>query len=78
MHTIYCIHMLLMLIHMTPCMLMCTHVHIVDVRATLQKFCYDRLNDSKFANKFVWVRKGAIPMDPIEYGYQKPLLSYLM
>ena len=28
------------------------------------KFCYDRLNTSKFANKFVWVRKDANPHGP--------------
>jgi len=27
----------------------------------LAKFCFDRINDSKFANRFVWVRKGANP-----------------
>ena len=27
----------------------------------LTKFCFDRINDSNFANKFVWVRKGANP-----------------
>ena len=40
---------------------MCTLVHIVDVRATLQDFFYIRLNISNFINKFVWVRKGANP-----------------
>ena len=38
MHTIHGIHMLIMITHMTRCMFMCTLVHIVDVRATLQKF----------------------------------------
>ena len=38
MHTLHGIHMLLMFTHMTPCILMCTLVHIVDVRATLQFF----------------------------------------
>jgi len=38
MHTIHGIHILLMFIHMTLGMLMCTLVHIVDVRATLQSF----------------------------------------
>ena len=32
------IHMLIMLTHMILCMLMCTLVHIVEVRATLQSF----------------------------------------
>ena len=27
----------------------------------LAKFCYDRLNDSNFINRYVWVRKGANP-----------------
>jgi len=30
----------------------------------LAKFYYDRLNYSNFANKFVWVRKGANPHGP--------------
>jgi len=61
MHTIHDIHMLIMLTHMIQCMLMCTLVHIVD---HLAKFCYDRLNDLNFANKFVWVRKDANPHGP--------------
>jgi len=44
----------------------------------LAKFCYDRLNTLNFTNKFVWVRKGANPMDPMRYGYQNSLLFYLM
>ena len=35
---IHDIHMLIMLTHMIQSMLMCTLVHIVDVRATLQSF----------------------------------------
>ena len=27
----------------------------------LGKFCFDKINDSNFANKFIWVRKGANP-----------------
>ena len=27
-------------------------------------FCYDRIHNSKFANKFVWVKKGANPHGP--------------
>ena len=42
----------------------------------LAKFCYD--STLNFANRFVWVRKGANPMDPMEYGYQNSLLFYLM
>ena len=30
----------------------------------LARFCYDRINISKFANKFIWVRKGANPHGP--------------
>ena len=30
----------------------------------LVKFYYDRINVSNFANKFVWVRKGANPHGP--------------
>ena len=30
----------------------------------LAKFCYDRIHNSNFANKFVWVRKGANPYEP--------------
>ena len=37
-HTIHDIQMLIMLTHMIPCMLMCTLVQIMDVRATLQSF----------------------------------------
>ena len=28
----------------------------------LAKFCYDRIKNLNFANKFVWVRKGANPL----------------
>ena len=45
------------------------HAHTHDsmyahVYNHLAKFCYDRLNNSNFANKFVWVRKGANPHGP--------------
>ena len=56
--------MLLTYTPITLCMLMCTLVHIMDVRATLQNFYYDRLNDSNFVNRYVWVRKGANPHGP--------------
>ena len=36
--TLHSIHMLLTVTTITPCMLMCTLVHIVDVRATLLDF----------------------------------------
>ena len=32
----------------------------------LAKFYYDRINNLNFANKFVWVRKGANPLGPIK------------
>ena len=38
MHTIHGIHMLRTFMYTTLCMLMCTLVHIVDVRATLLSF----------------------------------------
>ena len=51
-----------------------SHVHSHDTRYThvytcthcghkgyVAKFCYDRIYDSNFANRFVWVRKGANP-----------------
>jgi len=41
----------------------------------LVKFCYDRINNLNFTNKFVWIRKGANPLGPKrKCGYQKPLL----
>ena len=33
----------------------CTHCRR---KGHLTKFCYDRIHDSNFANKYVWVRKG--------------------
>ena len=53
----------------------CTHC---ERKGHLVKFCYDRINVSNFANKFVWVRKGANPMDPRKCGYQNPPLLYLI
>ena len=44
----------------------------------LAKFYYDRINDSNFANKFVWVRKGANLHGPKKVGYQNSPLLYLM
>ena len=61
-HTIHGIHMLLMFTHMILGMLMCTLVHIVEGHLT--KFYFDKIHDSNFANKFVWVRKGANPNGP--------------
>ena len=34
----------------------CTHC---ARKGHLAKFCYDRIHNSNFANKFIWVRKGA-------------------
>ena len=53
----------------------CTHW---GRKGHLAKFCYDKLNTSNFANKFVWIRKGANPHKPKRYGYQNPPLFYLM
>ena len=39
----------------------CTHC---GRKGHLTKFCFDRINDSNFANRFVWVRKGANPHGP--------------
>ena len=39
----------------------CTHC---GRKSHLAKFCFDRINDSKFSNRFVWVRKGANPYGP--------------
>ena len=62
--------MLIMLTHMIVCILMCILIHIVDVRATLQNFVMIGLN-LNFANKFVWVRKGANPLRPKKIWVQK-------
>ena len=45
----------------------CTHC---GCTGHLVKFCYDRIHNSNFANKFVWVRKGANP-----HGLNKVLVS---
>ena len=56
----------------------CTLVHIVDVRAILQNFVMiDKILQILQTNLF-GLGKVLTPMDPIEYGYQKPLLLYLM
>ena len=45
----------------------------------LVKFCYDRINVSNFANKFLFgLGKVLTPLDPKRYGYQKLPLLYLM
>ena len=48
----------IMLTHMILCMLMCTLIHF-GRKGHFAKFCYDRIYNSNFINKFVWVRKGA-------------------
>jgi len=40
-----------------------TYTHC-ERKGHLGKFCFDRIHDSNFANKFVWVRKGANPHGP--------------
>jgi len=78
MHTNHDIHMLLTFIHITPCMLMCTLVHIVDVRATLQNVVMIGYMIQILQLSLFGLGKVLTPMDPIEYGYQKPLLFYLI
>ena len=58
MHTINGIHMLLMFTHDTMYAHVYTYTHC-ERKGHLAKFCYDRINNSNFVNKFVWVRKGA-------------------
>ena len=43
----------------------CTHC---GRKGHLVKFCYNRVHNVNFANKFVWFGKVLTPMDPIEYG----------
>ena len=78
MHTIHGIHMLLMLTLITLCMLMCLLVHIVDVRATLQDFVMIGYMMKILQIDLFGFGKELTPMDPKEYGYQRPLLLYLM
>ena len=64
------------------------HAHTHDLYANvythcgrkghLAKFCYDRINDSNFANQFVWVKKGANPYGPNKIWVPQALLFYLM
>ena len=37
----------------------------------IAKFCYDSINISNFANKFVWIKKGANPLRPKKMWVQK-------
>ena len=53
----------------------CTHC---GRKSHLAKFCYDKINISNFANKFVWVKKGANLHGPKRYGYQNSPLLYLI
>jgi len=39
----------------------CTHC---GRKGHLAKFCFDRINNSNFANRFVWIWKGANPHGP--------------
>ena len=78
MHTIHGIHMLIMLTHMIQSMLMCTLVHIVDVRDTLQSFVIIEYIMKILQIDLFELGKVLTPMDPIKYGYQKPLIFYLM
>ena len=78
MHTNQGIHMLLMFVHMTLGMPMCILVHIVDVRATLQSFVMIEYVMKILQIDLFRLGKVLTPMDPIRYGYQKPLLFYLM
>ena len=62
----------------TLCILMCTLVHIVDIRATLQNFALIELIIQILQIDLFGLGKELTPMDPKEYGYQKPLVVYLM
>ena len=77
MHTNHGIHMLLTYTLITQCMLMCTLVHIVDVRATFQNFVMIRYMIQILQIGLFGLGK-ELPMDPKEYGYQRPPLLYLM
>ena len=49
------------------CLCLITHVYTCTHcgrKGHLVKFCYDRIHDSNFANKYVWVRKRANPNGP--------------
>ena len=53
----------------------CTHC---GRKGHLAKFYFDKIHDSNLANKFVWLGKELTSMEPKKYGYQRPLLFYLM
>ena len=66
MHTIHSIYMLLMLTHITLCMLMCTLVHIVDVRATLQNSVMIEYMIQILQTNLFELENELTPMDPKE------------
>ena len=78
MHTIHGIHMLHMFTHITLFMLMCTLVHIVNIRATLQDFVMIEYIMKILQIDLLGLGKEVTPMGLKEYGYQRPLLFYLM
>ena len=77
MHTNNGIHMLIMLTHMILCILMCTLVHIVDVRATLQNFAMIEYIIQILQISLFGLGNVLTPMDPKRYGYQNSPLLYL-
>ena len=78
MHTNDGIHMLLTFTLITLCMLMCTYVHIVDVRATLVNFVMIEYIIQNLQINLFELGKVLTPMDPRKFGYQKPPLFYLI
>ena len=50
----------------------------MDVRATLQDFVMIKYMIQILQINLFGLGKVQTPLDPIEYGYQKPLLFYLM
>ena len=77
MHTKHGIHMLIILTHMIG-MLMCTLVHIVDVRATLQSFVMIEYIIKNFQTNLFGLRRVLTPMDPRMFGYQNSFLFHLI
>jgi len=78
MHINHGIHMLIMLTHMILCTLMCTLVHIVDVRATLKSFVMIEYIIQILQTNLSGLEKVITLMDPKRYGCQNPPLLYLM
>ena len=58
--------------------IMYTLVHIVDVMVILQNFVMIGLTIQILQIKLFGLGKVLTPMDPRRYGYQNPLLFYLM